>query len=101
MGQMEEKPVRRPLIRLFMVHAPSSPSSERLDLVSDVLNHFCSDVHVLSRFSSEHRVSHCANRLDAGYAAWWDKIAKEDGHVVQVLQSTGAVFHARTTQPQV
>lgn len=39
-------------------------------------------------------------RLNAGYIAWWDEIAKEDAHVLQVLQRAGAVFHARTTQPQ-
>ena len=39
-------------------------------------------------------------RLNAGYVAWWDETAKEDAHVLQVLQRAGAVFHARTTQPQ-
>ena len=39
-------------------------------------------------------------RLNAEYIAWWDETAKEDAHVLQVLQRVGAVFHARTTQTQ-
>ncbi|KAH0559589.1 hypothetical protein GP486_003892 [Trichoglossum hirsutum] len=38
--------------------------------------------------------------LNAGYVAWWDKLAEEDAHVLQILWRAGAVFHARTTQPQ-
>jgi amidase len=38
--------------------------------------------------------------LNAGYVAWWDKVATEDAHVLQILWHAGAVFHARTTQPQ-
>jgi amidase len=38
--------------------------------------------------------------LNAGYVAWWDKVATEDAHVLQILWRVGAVFHARTTQPQ-
>ncbi|KAE9373330.1 amidase [Stipitochalara longipes BDJ] len=38
--------------------------------------------------------------LNAGYVAWWGKIATEDAHVLQILCDAGAVFHARTTQPQ-
>ncbi len=38
--------------------------------------------------------------LNAGYVAWWDKVAEEDAHVLQILWRAGAVFHARTTQPQ-
>lgn len=38
--------------------------------------------------------------LNAGYVAWWGKIASEDAHVLQILYAAGAVFFARTTQPQ-
>jgi amidase len=38
--------------------------------------------------------------LNAGYVAWWGKMATEDAHVLQILWNAGAVFHARTTQPQ-
>jgi hypothetical protein len=38
--------------------------------------------------------------LNAGYVAWWGKVASEDAHVLQVLWDAGAVFHTRTTQPQ-
>lgn len=38
--------------------------------------------------------------LNAGYVAWWGKTADENAHVLQILWDAGAVFHARTTQPQ-
>lgn len=38
--------------------------------------------------------------LNAGYVAWWGKTAPEDARVLQILSRAGAVFHARTTQPQ-
>jgi amidase len=38
--------------------------------------------------------------LNAGYIAWWNKVVTEDAHVLQILWRAGAVFHARTTQPQ-
>lgn len=38
--------------------------------------------------------------LNAGYVAWWGKTATEDAHVLQILWNAGAVFYARTTQPQ-
>jgi hypothetical protein len=38
--------------------------------------------------------------LNASYVAWWGKVAEEDAHVLQILWNAGAVFHARTTQPQ-
>ncbi|KAH8811123.1 amidase signature domain-containing protein [Xylogone sp. PMI_703] len=38
--------------------------------------------------------------LNAGYVAWWGKTASEDAHVLQILWDAGAVFYARTTQPQ-
>jgi Asp-tRNA(Asn)/Glu-tRNA(Gln) amidotransferase A subunit family amidase len=38
--------------------------------------------------------------LNAGYVAWWGKVAEEDAHILQILWRAGAVFHARTTQPQ-
>ncbi|MCJ1474063.1 hypothetical protein MMC13_002721 [Lambiella insularis] len=38
--------------------------------------------------------------LNAGYVAWWDRVADEDARVRQILWHAGAVFHARTTQPQ-
>ncbi|PVI03146.1 amidase [Periconia macrospinosa] len=39
-------------------------------------------------------------RCTTGYVSSWDRIAKEDAHVLQVLRSAGAVFHCRTTEPQ-
>ncbi|OCK96647.1 amidase [Cenococcum geophilum 1.58] len=38
--------------------------------------------------------------LNAGYVSWFDKVAKEDAHILQILWRAGAVFHARTTEPQ-
>lgn len=38
--------------------------------------------------------------LNAGYVARWDKVAEEDARVLQILWRAGAVFHARTTEPQ-
>jgi amidase len=38
--------------------------------------------------------------LNAGYVTWWGKTATEDAHVLQTLWNAGAVFYARTTQPQ-
>lgn len=38
--------------------------------------------------------------LNTGYVAFWDKVAQEDAHILQILWDAGAVFHARTTQPQ-
>ena len=38
--------------------------------------------------------------LNAGYIAWWDRTSKEDARLLQILWDAGAVFHARTTQPQ-
>ena len=38
--------------------------------------------------------------LNAGYVAWYDKVADEDARILQILWRAGAVFHARTTQPQ-
>ncbi|KAL9044130.1 MAG: hypothetical protein Q9214_002711 [Letrouitia sp. 1 TL-2023] len=39
-------------------------------------------------------------RLCAGYVAWWDNIAEEDALLLKILWRAGAVFHARTTEPQ-
>ncbi|MCJ1430787.1 hypothetical protein MMC27_000137 [Xylographa pallens] len=38
--------------------------------------------------------------LNAGYVAWWGRVAEEDARVLQILWQAGAVFHARTTEPQ-
>ena len=38
--------------------------------------------------------------LNAGYVAWYAKVADADARVLQILWQAGAVFHARTTQPQ-
>lgn len=38
--------------------------------------------------------------LNAGFVAWWDKLAEEDAHALQILWRAGCVFYARTTQPQ-
>jgi len=39
-------------------------------------------------------------RLTAGYCAWWGHIASDDAHVLKILWDAGAVFYARTTEPQ-
>ncbi|CAI6333956.1 unnamed protein product [Periconia digitata] len=39
-------------------------------------------------------------RCTTGYVSSWDRIAKEDAHVLQILRDAGAVFHCRTTEPQ-
>ncbi|ORX96559.1 amidase signature domain-containing protein [Clohesyomyces aquaticus] len=39
-------------------------------------------------------------RNTAGYVSFWNKIAQEDAHILQILASAGAVFHCRTTIPQ-
>ncbi|KEF57928.1 uncharacterized protein A1O9_05850 [Exophiala aquamarina CBS 119918] len=39
-------------------------------------------------------------RLSAGYCAWWDNVASDDAHVLKILWDAGAVFYARTTEPQ-
>jgi amidase len=38
--------------------------------------------------------------LNASYVAWWGKTATENAHILDILWNAGAVFHARTTQPQ-
>ena len=38
--------------------------------------------------------------LNAGYVSWWTNFASEDAHILQILWDAGAVFYARTTQPQ-
>ena len=38
--------------------------------------------------------------LNTAYIALWDETAPEDAHVLSILSRAGAVFHARTTQPQ-
>ncbi|KAL1970451.1 hypothetical protein VTN77DRAFT_4095 [Rasamsonia byssochlamydoides] len=37
---------------------------------------------------------------NAGFVAWWDRVADEDAHALQIFWKAGAVFYARTTQPQ-
>ena len=39
-------------------------------------------------------------RLNSGYVALWDNVADEDARLLQILWSAGAVFYARTTEPQ-
>jgi Asp-tRNA(Asn)/Glu-tRNA(Gln) amidotransferase A subunit family amidase len=40
-------------------------------------------------------------RLHAGYVAWWDNApAAQDALLLQILRRAGAVFHARTAEPQ-
>ncbi|KAF2474037.1 amidase, partial [Lindgomyces ingoldianus] len=39
-------------------------------------------------------------RYTTGYVSFWNKTAKEDAHVLQILSRAGAVFHCRTTIPQ-
>ena len=38
--------------------------------------------------------------LNAGFVAWVGTVAEEDAHILQILWRAGAVFYARTTQPQ-
>lgn len=38
--------------------------------------------------------------VNSGYIAWVGTISLDDAHVVAILRAAGAVFHARTTQPQ-
>ena len=38
--------------------------------------------------------------LNAGFVSWWDVVAKADAFVLEILWNAGAVFYARTTQPQ-
>jgi Asp-tRNA(Asn)/Glu-tRNA(Gln) amidotransferase A subunit family amidase len=38
--------------------------------------------------------------LNAGFVSWVGRTAKEDAHILQILWDAGAVFYARTTQPQ-
>ena len=37
---------------------------------------------------------------NAGFVAWVGRTSPEDAHIVQILETAGAVFHVRTTQPQ-
>lgn len=37
---------------------------------------------------------------NAGFVSWVGRVAKEDALLLQILWDAGAVFHARTTQPQ-
>lgn len=37
---------------------------------------------------------------NAGFVAWWDHVASEDAHILKLLWQAGAVFYARTTEPQ-
>ena len=39
-------------------------------------------------------------RLNAGVVSFWDTKAEEDAHILKILWNAGAVFHARTTEPQ-
>ena len=38
--------------------------------------------------------------LNAGFVSWVGRRAEEDAHILQILWDAGAVFYARTTQPQ-
>ena len=38
--------------------------------------------------------------LNAGFVAWVGTVATEDAHILEILWDKGAVFYARTTQPQ-
>lgn len=39
-------------------------------------------------------------RYTTGYVSHWENIAQEDAHILQILSNAGAVFHCRTTVPQ-
>ena len=38
--------------------------------------------------------------VNAGFIAWWENKASSDAHILKILWNAGAVFYARTTQPQ-
>ncbi|KAK6581183.1 hypothetical protein PZA11_006671 [Diplocarpon coronariae] len=38
--------------------------------------------------------------INAGFVAWAGTVAEEDAQILRILWEAGAVFHARTTQPQ-
>ncbi|KAH8649209.1 amidase signature domain-containing protein [Xylariales sp. PMI_506] len=38
--------------------------------------------------------------MPSGYISLWEKVARRDALVVQILEGAGAVVHARTTEPQ-
>ncbi|KAF8856546.1 amidase [Acephala macrosclerotiorum] len=38
--------------------------------------------------------------LNAGFVAWVGRLGEEESHILQILWRAGAVFYARTTQPQ-
>src|ERR1700724_1286960 len=38
--------------------------------------------------------------LNAGFVSWVGRVGKEDALILQILWEAGAVFYARTTQPQ-
>lgn len=50
--------------------------------------------------SVKEHISFNGLRTTTGYISHWDNIAKEDAHILQVLEKAGAVFHCRTTIPQ-
>jgi amidase len=56
-------------------------------------------LHGLSISIKEH-IGISGLRLHAGYIAMWDKVASEDALLVKILEQAGAIFHARTTEPQ-
>lgn len=37
---------------------------------------------------------------NGGFVGWWDRVAEEDAHILQLLQNAGCVLYVRTTQPQ-
>ena len=39
-------------------------------------------------------------RLSTGFVSWWDRKGKEDALVLKILEDAGAVFFARTSEPQ-
>ena len=38
--------------------------------------------------------------LNGGFISQWENVSEEDAHALQILDKAGAVFYARTTQPQ-
>ena len=37
---------------------------------------------------------------NGGFVSWWDRVAESDALILQMLWGAGAVFYARTTEPQ-
>lgn len=80
---------------------PSSALSRAYELDAYFQKHKCpiGPLHGLPISVKEH-IGFKGLRCTTGYVSHWDTVAKEDAHILDVLQDAGAVFHCRTTIPQ-